>query len=143
MLKTTLTKVLFTITLVGTALFACKKKDNDTPIPTKQELFSGKTSKTWQIQKLYINDTLYGLSPQELQYTVTYNSDSTYVDSDGMGGKYLMDNAGTKLIETLTIGGSGKFTYNIETLNEASLIMRLVDDGSGKNPNTQYHYRAK
>jgi hypothetical protein len=143
MLKSTLAKVLFTITLVGTVLFACKKKDNDTPTPTKQELFSGKTSKTWQIQKLYINDTLYGLSSQELQYTVTYNSDSTYVDSEGMGGKYLMDNAGTKLIETLTIGGSGKFTYNIETLNEASLIMRLVDDGSGKNPNMQYHYRAK
>jgi hypothetical protein len=59
-----------------------------------------------------------------------------------MGGKYLMDINGTKLIETLTLGGSGKFTYNIETLNASTLIMRLIDNGQS-NPNIQYHYRAK
>jgi hypothetical protein len=121
----------------------CKKKEDTAPTSTKQDLFSGKTSKTWQIQKLYINDTMYNLSPAALQYTITYNSDSTYEDSDANGGTYLLENNGTKLIETLTKGGIGKFTYDIETLNESSLIMRLVDDGSGKNPNAQYHYRAK
>ncbi|MBM3921442.1 MAG: hypothetical protein FJ347_09515 [Sphingomonadales bacterium] len=136
-------RVLLFTALAASFFIGCKKKTDDPPAPTKQELFSGKTSKTWQIQKLYMNDTLYVLSPQELQYTITYKADSTYMDSDGMGGKYLMDIAGAKLIETLTTGGTGKFTYNIETLNESILIMRLVDDGSGINPNTQYHYRAK
>lgn len=129
--------------LICSFFIGCKKKPIDPPSLTKQELISGKTSKTWQIQKLYFNGTLYALSPQELQYTITYKADSTYVDSDGMGGKYLMDNAGEKLIETLTTAGNGKFTYKIETLNESSLILLLVDDGFGKNPNTQYHYLAK
>lgn len=136
-------KLLSLIVLVSGLSLGCKKKENNTPTPTKQELFSGKTSKTWQIQKLYINDTLYNLNSAELQYTVTYKSDSTYVDSDGMGGTYEISNNGSKLVETLKKGGSGKFTYNIETLSESSLVMRLVDDGSGKNPNTQYNYRAK
>lgn len=143
MYKDNFGNTLVVIVIATTFFGACKKKTENPPALTKQELFSGKTFKTWQIQKLYINDTLYMLSPQELQYTVTYKADSTYIDSDGMGGKYLMDNGGTKLIETLTIGGTGKFTYNIETLNESSLIMRMIDDGSGKNPNVQYHYRAK
>ena len=131
------------IILVSSFSLGCKKKENNTPTLTKQELFSGKTSKNWQIQKLYINDTMYNLSPAALQYTITYNSDSTYMDSDANGGTYVIENNGTRLVETLTKGGIGKFTYDIETLNESSLIMRLVDDGSGKNPNAQYHYRAK
>lgn len=143
MYKTYFVKTLPILVIAATFFGACKKQTKNPPALTKQDLFSGKTTKTWQIQKLYIKDTLYMLSPQELLYTVTYKADSSYIDSDGMGGKYLMDNGGTKLIENLTIGGTGKFTYNIETLNESSLIMRLVDDGSGKNPNAQYHYRAK
>ena len=131
------------ITIPSFFSLGCKKKENNTPTLTKQELFSGKTSKNWQIQKLYINDTMYNLSPAALQYTITYNSDSTYMDSDANGGTYVIENNGTRLVETLTKGGIGKFTYDIETLNESSLIMRLVDDGSGKNPNAQYHYRAK
>lgn len=135
-------KLLYFLMLGTFLIFSCKNEASNQPEPDKMELLSSTTSKTWQIEKLYINDTMYVLSPIEKQYTVTYNADSTYVDSDGMGGKYLMDINGTKLIETLTLGGSGKFTYNIETLNASTLIMRLIDNGQS-NPNIQYHYRAK
>ena len=99
-------------------------------------------SKTWKLEKMYVRDTLYTLSEQELTYTVTYKSDNTFVDSDGMGGTYQFDEGANKIIETITIGGTGKFTYNIEALSEGTLVLRLIDNGSG-NPNVQIHYRAK
>jgi hypothetical protein len=98
--------------------------------------------KTWQIEKLVINDTVFPLTAQDLNYTVTYQNDSTYKDSDGMAGRFELQNDGAFLVETLQIGGNGKFKYNVETLNNSNLSLKVVSD-SVKNINIRYFYHAK
>jgi hypothetical protein len=133
---------LLLICLLGSGVFAACNKDGKSTDLTRAEMLRSGGSKTWQLEKMYVRDTLYTLSEQELTYTVTYKSDNTFVDSDGMGGTYQFDEGANKITETITIGGTGKFTYNVEALSEGNLVLRLIDNGSG-NPNVQIHYRAK
>jgi hypothetical protein len=120
--------------------YACKKKSTPTPAP--MELLVSGGQKIWQIEKLFINDTLYNLTPEQLAYTKTYKSDSTFADSDGISGKYVLTKNGTELQETLISGGSGKLIYTVETLNNSSLVIRLINNGTS-SLNNQFHFRAK
>jgi hypothetical protein len=121
---------------------SCKKKDKPAPTPSTIEMLTSNGSKTWQIEKLYINDTLFSLNAEQLKYTRTYKSDSTFFDSDGIGGKYVLIENGGKLIETLTTGGSGILTYKVESLTTGNLVLRLTGDGTNIL-NNQFHFRAK
>jgi hypothetical protein len=134
---------LIVIFLLNTCVFfACNREPGKVGDLTKTQMLRDNDSKTWQLVKMYVRDTLYELSEQELLYTVTYKSDNTFVDSDGMFGTYQYDEVSNKITETLTTGGTGKFTYKVESLSAFNLVLRLIDNGSG-NPNIQYHYNAK
>lgn len=98
--------------------------------------------KTWRIDKLVMNDTVFPLTVQGLNYIVTYKNDSTYIDSDGMSGRFELQNDGSLLVETLKIGGKGNFIYNLELLNNSSLILKVVSD-SVENINIRYFYHAR
>ena len=132
---------LLLICLLGSGVFAACKKDGKSSDLTRAEMLRSDGSKTWQLEKMYVSDTLYTLSEEELAFNITYKSDNTFVDSDGMGGTYQFDEGANKIIETITTGGTGKLIYNVEALSAGNLVLRLIDDGSG-NPNVQIHYRA-
>ncbi len=134
MKKPILTAIIFAILLSNT-ISSCKPDEK--PV-SKFELLC----KTWQIEKLIINDTALQLTDQELNYTVTYKSDSTYLDSDGLSGRFELKNDGALLIETLNIGGNGKFQYSVESLNNSNLSLKVLSD-SVKNINIRYLYHAK
>ena len=99
-------------------------------------------AKSWGIEKLSVNDTLIELDADQLKYTKTYRRDSTFQDSDGLQGRWLLSNNNTTLTETVQLGGQGTWTYKVETLNETSLRIRLISDGTDTY-NTLYEFRAK
>jgi hypothetical protein len=111
--------------------------------PEKQQLSKFQMlCKTWQIEKLMINDTIFPLTAQDLTYTVTYRKDSSYTDSDGMAGHFALLNDGALLVETLKTGGNGTMKYSVEALNNSNLNLKVVSD-SIKNINMRYYYHAK
>jgi hypothetical protein len=123
-------------------LNSCKKKSEKTVNPTSAELLNSNNLKKWQIDKIYLNDTLISLTTEQLNYTRTYKADSTFYDSDGMSGRYILNSAGNVLKETILSGGSGTLTYTIETLNKSQLVLRLISDGNS-SLNNQFHFYAK
>jgi hypothetical protein len=126
-------------------MFTLPSCGGDEPEPqpkSKLEQFSGTALKVWGIEKLYVNDTLIPLTAEQLRYTKTYKRDSSFVDSDGLQGSWILDaNAGT-LKEQITLGGTGTLTYKIELLSESALHLRLIGDGS-QTLNTFYQFRAQ
>jgi hypothetical protein len=121
---------------------ACKKNNNNDPQASKFELLTAKGAKTWQIEQLSVNDTLIALTPQQLQYTRTYKSDSTFVDSDGISGKYRFLNGDIMLYENILLGGAGARYYNILSISDSKLVMRLYSDGTNKL-NTMFTFHAQ
>ena len=134
------TAILFAALTLATAS-SCKEEVKP-ETPSKLEFLATKSSKTWQIQKLYINDTLYNLTPEQLAYTKTFKVDSSYVDSDGISGKYMFNSAAMELKENVLVGGSGTLTYKVETLDASTLVLRLTNDGTS-SLNNVFHFRAK
>jgi hypothetical protein len=134
-----LTVALFSISFLN----SCKKNtDNPAPTPTHSEILNAGSSKTWQIEKIYINDTLLTLTPEQLNYTKTYKSDSSFFDSDAISGKYKLTNDGKKLEENLIIGGSGTSYYDVEVLTASQLVLKLTSDGANTF-NNKFYFRAK
>jgi hypothetical protein len=125
------------------SLTSCgKDKDPDPIPPSAAELMAGNSSKIWGIEKLYINDTLIALDADQLRYTKTYKRDSTYVDSDGLSGRWNLSNNNVNLTEIVEQGGQGTLKYQVETLNASTLRLRLINDGTNIL-NTLYELRAK
>jgi hypothetical protein len=134
-----LTVALFFIPILN----SCKKdSDNPTSTPTGSEILNAGSKKTWQIENIYINDTLLALTPEQLNYTKTYKSDSAFFDSDGILGKYKLTNDGKKMEENLIIGGSGTLYYDIEILTASQLVLKLTSDGTNTY-NNKFYFRAK
>jgi hypothetical protein len=133
------------IILIAT-IYSCKKTDDTVPTTntpvSKIELLAGTSNKQWNITKLYINDTLFPLTEEQLLYTKTYKRDSTFEDTDGIRGKYSISSDGKYLNETETIGGSGTSTYNIINLNSSNLEYRLIYNGTD-SLNTRFIFNAK
>jgi hypothetical protein len=139
MLPLRLLLTIFWINLL--CLVSCgKDKDPDPVPPSAVELMAGSSSKIWGIEKLYVNDTLIALDSDQLRYTKTYKRDSTYLDSDGLSGRWNLSNA--NLTEIVEQGGQGTLTYKVESLSAASLKIRLISDGTDTY-NTLYELRAK
>ena len=77
----------FVLSISLLSFTSCGKEKVPDPVPqTAVELIAGGNSKTWGIEKLYVNDTLIALNADQLRYTKTYKRDSTYADSDGVSG---------------------------------------------------------
>ena len=133
----------FVLSISLLSLTSCgKDKDPEPVTPTAIELMAGSNSKTWGIEKLYVNDTLIALNADQLRYTKTYKRDSTYTDSDGLSGRWNLSNNNVNLTEIVEQGGQGTLKYQVETLNASTLRLRLINDGTNIL-NTLYEFRAK
>lgn len=118
--------------------------DNNTTSTNKSanEILAGANTKQWGLAKLYINDTLYPLTSEQLLYTKTYKRDSTFADTDGLQGKYNFSSNGKYLNETLTAGGSGNAIYSIISLSDKTLEYKLIYNGTD-SLNTRFIFNAK
>ena len=134
--------IILCVIVLSLALFSCKGKDKNGPAASRFDVLTSKGSKTWQIEQLYVNDTLIPLTPQQLQYTRTYKTDSSFVDSDGISGKYRFINGDVMLYENILLGGAGARYYNILSINDSKLVMRLYSDGTNKL-NTTFYFHAQ
>ena len=126
---------------------SCSEKetpDNNTTSTNKSvnEIIAGSNSRQWGLTKLYINDTLYPLTSEQLLYTKTYKRDSTFADTDGLQGTYNFNSNGKYLSETFTTGGSGNAIYSIISLTDKTLEYKLIYNGTD-SLNTRFIFNAK
>jgi len=109
---------MFFFLFVSTILWGCKK-DADPIAELNKKLTNGST-RTWKLNKLFINSSQQTLSPAQLLYTKTFNKNGNWNDSDGYSGTFKIETTKT-LKETTTVGGSGSITYTINLLNDTQL----------------------
>ncbi|MBU6158569.1 MAG: hypothetical protein KGP35_06010 [Bacteroidetes bacterium] len=111
-------------------LDSCKKKDNTPPVDPIVELKRSLTnngSKTWKLNKLFLNAQTQQLTPAQKTYTKTYSSDGKWSDSDGSSGTYLVEST-TRLKETTTFGGAGTLTFKINQLNASQMDVEFTSN---------------
>ena len=134
------------LSIIALVVFSACEDTETPPIVTenksKIELLAGISNKQWGISKLYINDTLFPLTIEQLLYTKTYRRDSTFIDTDGIGGAYTISADGKFLNEKETSGGSGTSTFSIINLNSNILEYKLIFNGSD-SLNTRFIFNAK
>jgi hypothetical protein len=75
------------------------------------EYLTNRSSKTWKLKSLYINDANQTLTPAQRIYTKTYKTDFTWVDSDGYNGTFTVDGK-TALLEITENATGGPVTIN-------------------------------
>ena len=137
-------KIIYILAAVS-FLSACSTEEEKpvTNAPSsKLETLTGATSKKWGLVKLYINDTLFPLSSDQLLYAKTYNRDSTFLDTDGIGGRFNLSSDAKYLTETVNTGGSGLLVYKINALSTSSIDYKLIYNGTD-SLNTRFIFNAK
>jgi hypothetical protein len=104
-------------------LFSCKKEGSvNVTVDTVKATLTNDLSKTWSLNKLYVNGTQTTLTAGQARYTKTFKVDNTWLDSDGYLGTYSLPNpqAITELV-TNQPGGSQTITYKINTCTTTQL----------------------
>ncbi len=81
------------------------------------EYLTNKSSRTWKLKELYINESRQTLTPAQRIYTKTYKTDYTWLDSDGYNGTFTIDGK-SSLHETTenTTGGPLTIDYSITNI---------------------------
>lgn len=81
------------------------------------EYLTNKSSRTWKLKELYINESRQTLTPAQRIYTKTYKNDYTWLDSDGYNGTFTVDGK-SALHETTenTTGGPSSIDYSITNI---------------------------
>ena len=80
------------------------------------EYLTNKSSRTWKLKDLYINDAKQSLTPAQKIYTKTYKTDYTWLDSDGYDGTFTIDGK-TALHETTANATGGPLTIDYTITN--------------------------
>jgi len=80
------------------------------------EYLTNRSSKTWNLKSLYINDAKQTLTPAQRIYTKTYKTDFTWVDSDGYNGTFTVEGK-TALHETTENATGGPVTIDYSITN--------------------------
>jgi hypothetical protein len=100
-------------------IFVSCKKDED-PIAALKQKLTDNSTKVWKLSKLFVNGSQQTLTPGQLSYTKTFNTNGNWSDSDGYSGTFKIET--TKLLkETTTVGGSGIVSYKINALADNQL----------------------
>lgn len=117
-------------------------KDTETNIDSEQNMLWGNGTKAWIIQKQIVDASEVQLDTNQLKYTKTYSSDSTYYDSDGLSGQYKFDASDQKLIENIRNGGIGTLTYDVLGLTSNTLVIKLISNDTGVM-NSEFYFKRK
>lgn len=133
-------KLLLGVFALSLIAVSCKKDEDDAP--TKAQLLTNGSSKTWKIDKVFIdgNDLSSLLEPCDLDDNFIFRSDFTYEENEGetkcdsadaqIGdtGVWAFADNETKLISVST-GETEPDTVTITTLTESNFKISSVEDG--------------
>lgn len=108
-------------------LSSCSKKENlNTVKYVKTQLTANKT-KTWRLKAVIVNGQSQTLTAAQSAYTKTYNSDETWLDSDGYKGTFsILTPTSVKEVTSNAVAGSGTIQYDILTINGTLLIVEYT-----------------
>lgn len=131
-------KLLLGVFALSLVAVSCKKDEDDAP--SKTQLLTNGSSKTWKIDKIFFegNDFTDLLEPCDLDDNFIFKSDFTYEENEGetkcdssasqigdAGVWAFIDNE-TKLV---SISDGEADTVNIVTLSESNLNISMMEDG--------------
>jgi hypothetical protein len=128
--------------LISSILFVGCSGTKDVPETREQRVvryLTGVGNKYWHLKEVHVNLVKQTLTDYQLKYTKTYTSDpsnsdplnaktGTYVNSDGLNGKWKLTSDGTELQETYlnNSGGPVKVPYSINAITETILDIEYL-----------------
>ena len=111
------------IGFVSLLALSCKKDSSgEATVDTVKSNLNNGLTKTWTLNKLYVNGTQTTLTAGQARYTKTYKVDNTWLDSDGYLGTYSLNNP--QALSEITAnypGGPQTITYAIKSSNATML----------------------
>ena len=119
--------LLFSFLSCLTIFCSCSKKDNPNTVKyVKTQLTANKT-KTWLLKAVFVNGQSQTLTAAQSAYTKTYNSDETWLDSDGYKGTFsILTVTSIKEVTSNTVAGVSTIQYNILTINGSKLVVEYT-----------------
>jgi hypothetical protein len=108
-------------------LSSCSKKENPNTVKyVKTQLTANKT-KTWRLKAVIVNGQSQTLTAAQSAYTKTYNSDETWLDSDGYKGTFsILTVTSLKVVTSNAIAGTSTIQYDILTIDGTRLIVEYT-----------------
>lgn len=108
-------------------LSSCSKKENPNTVKyVKTQLTANKT-KTWRLKAVIVNGQSQTLTAAQNAYTKTYNSDETWLDSDGYKGTFsILTVTSLKVVTSNAIAGTSTIQYDILTIDGTRLIVEYT-----------------
>jgi hypothetical protein len=112
---------LMAMMVIFSCIISCAKQEVISDLDFQKSLLAGSgsyqnTKRTWKIDSLSQNGVVLKLSTAQKRYTKTFNTDGTYLDSDGITGAWLMPTT-----KDLTIITKNNLT-NIQLTNKYQII---------------------
>jgi uncharacterized lipoprotein NlpE involved in copper resistance len=136
-------KKYFSIVALVFILMGCNKHDFLSDLNFEKFLLSGSgnyhnTSHTWYLDSLTINGVNYNLNAAQKAFNMTFNSDGSYINSDGYYGKWEMpDITHLNITKRENNNNSINTSYILEDLNSIRFRINNVVN------NTTYIYYYK
>lgn len=105
------------------AFFSCgKDKSTEPTVESVKNSLTGGLTKTWTLNKLFINGVQSTLTPGQARFTKTYKVNNTWLDSDGYVGTYVIPNVSAIIEETTNLPSGPKTdSYSIKLLSSTMM----------------------
>lgn len=108
-------------------LSSCSKKDNPLTLKYVKTQLTGNKTKTWLLKAVFVNGQSQTLTAAQSAYTKTYNSDETWLDSDGYKGTFsILTVTSIKEVTSNTVAGASTTQYDIVTINGSKLVVEYT-----------------
>jgi hypothetical protein len=106
---------------------SCKKNNSSVDtISTYKQILTGGSSKTWALNKLFVNGTENILTPGQARYTKAFKADNTWIDSDGHSGTYTLTST-KKITETTIVPAqTEKIEYTIRSIENTKIELEYT-----------------
>jgi hypothetical protein len=116
-------KKIFLFIGLGLLFSSCKKEGGENAtVDTVKAALTNNLSKTWTLNKLYVNGTQTTLTAGQARYTKTFKVDNTWLDSDGYLGTYSLPNPqAISEVTTNQLGGAQTIVYKINSCTTTQL----------------------
>jgi hypothetical protein len=107
--------------------YSCSKKDTHNTVKYVKTQLTANKAKTWRLKAVIVNGQSQTLTAAQSAYTKTYNSDETWIDSDGYKGTFsILTVKSLKVVTSNAIAGTSTIQYDILTINGTILVVEYT-----------------
>ena len=128
---------LIAFVIIISCIISCAKQEVISDLDFQKSLLAGSgsyqnTKRTWKIDSLSQNGVVLKLTTAQKRYTKTFNTDGTYLDSDGITGAWLMPT--TKDLTIISKNELINFAISLFGPNAFCVILSIKNIGVLSNP---------